>query len=238
MKIKGIETNCIQYGKGPDIVLLHGWGQNIEMMDPIGKRLEDKFKITIIDFPGFGKTEEPNSPWTIDDYTEYLKELIDTMKIKKPILIGHSFGGRVAINYSSKYDVSKLVLFGSPCQASKQKDSLKTKTLKSLKKIKMLSEFGEKMKKYIGSDDYKKASPIMRETLVNTIGQDLVEAASKIKIPTIIMWGDLDEAATLEDAKKLEEVITDSGLIIFPGFTHYAYLENINQVTNILNEFL
>ncbi len=238
MKIKGIETNYIQYGKGKDIILLHGWGQNIQMMEPLGRRFEDKYKVTIIDFPGFGETEEPNVPWTINDYTEYLKELIKTLKIKKPIIMGHSFGGRVAINYTSKYDVEKLVLFGSPCQVSKKKDSLKTKTLKTLKKIKVLDSLGEKMKKYIGSTDYKSATPIMRETLVNTVNQDLVASASKIKVPTIIMWGDLDDAAPLEDAKKLEEVITDSGLIVFPGFTHYAYLENINQVTNILNEFL
>ena len=67
MKIKGVDINYVQYGKkdGKDIVLLHGWAQNIMMMDPIGRRLEDNFKITIFDLPGFGDTPEPPDGWTI-----------------------------------------------------------------------------------------------------------------------------------------------------------------------------
>ena len=131
-KIKNIEINYIQYGKGEDVVLLHGWGQNIQMMDPLGKNLSDKFKITILDFPGFGSSEIPDFVYNIDDYTESLKELLDSLKIDKPILIGHSFGGRIAISYASKYDVSKLVLFGSPFKVRK-KNGLKVQILKSLK---------------------------------------------------------------------------------------------------------
>ena len=59
IKIKDIDVNYIQYGKGKDIILLHGWGQNIEMMKPIGDNLANNYRITIIDFPGFGESEEP-----------------------------------------------------------------------------------------------------------------------------------------------------------------------------------
>ena len=100
-KIKDININYTQYGKGKDVVLLHGWGQNIQMMDPLGKNLSDEFRITILDFPGFGSSETPNFAYNISDYTESLHELLDSLGIDNPILIGHSFGGRVAISYAS-----------------------------------------------------------------------------------------------------------------------------------------
>ena len=57
--VNNLNINYIQYGKGKDIVLLHGWGQNIEMMKPLGDYFSDNYRITILDLPGFGKSDEP-----------------------------------------------------------------------------------------------------------------------------------------------------------------------------------
>ena len=237
IKVKDININYIQYGEGKDIVLLHGWGQNIEMMKPLGDPLSNKYKITIIDFPGFGESEEPKTAWTIDDYSEMLGEIIKKLNIKKPILMGHSFGGRVAIRYSANNKIEKLVLFGSPCIRKQQPLSLKTKVLKKLKTLPGLDGIGEKMKKYIGSRDYKAASPMMRQILVNTVNEDLSEYAKKIEEPTLLIWGDNDTEEPVEEARELEKIMIDAGLVILPG-SHYAYLENLHQVINIINTFL
>lgn len=239
IKVKYTTINYMQYGnkEGKDVLLLHGWGQNIEMMKPIGDGLEKKFKITILDLPGFGKSTEPTFPWTLDDYSEMLEIFIEKLKIKKPIIIGHSFGGRLAINYSSNNIIEKLILFGSPIRPEKSTTSIKVKTLKSLKKLPGMNGIAEKMKKYIGSRDYKAASTIMRQVLVNTVNKDLTENAKKIEEPTLLIWGDYDEEASIDDANILEQIMPDAGLIVLPG-THYAYLENLNQVINILNEFM
>ena len=75
--IKNINVNYELYGEGNDtIVLLHGWGQNIEMMKPIGDNLRREHQILIIDLPGFGLSDEPDFPWTLYDYVEMLKEMI------------------------------------------------------------------------------------------------------------------------------------------------------------------
>lgn len=237
IKVKDININYIQYGEGKDIVLLHGWGQNIEMMKPLGDPLSNEYKITIIDFPGFGESEEPKTAWTIDDYSEMLGEIIKKLNIKKPILMGHSFGGRVAIRYSANNKIEKLVLFGSPCIRKQQPLSLKTKVLKKLKTLPGLDGIGEKMKKYIGSRDYKAASPMMRQILVNTVNEDLSEYAKKIEEPTLLIWGDNDTEEPVEEARKLEKIMIDAGLVVLPG-SHYAYLENLHQVINIINTFL
>ncbi len=234
--IKDLEINYVQYGKGDDVVLLHGWGQNIAMMDPIGKNLSKDKRITILDFPGFGSSQTPSFAYTIYDYTDLLKEFLDELKIKNPILIGHSFGGRVAICYAAKYNAKKLVLLASPFR-SLEKKGLKVKILKTLKKVKFLNGVAEYMKRHMGSDDYKAATGVMRDILVSTINTNLSEDAKKIKIETLLIWGENDEAVPISEAKVLESLIENSALITLPG-THYCYLENLGQIISILNHFI
>lgn len=236
ISIREKNINYIQYGSGEDIVLLHGWGQNIEMMKPLGDCFPNK-KITILDFPGFGDSSNLDHAYTIYDYVEILEEFLEKLNIKKPIIMGHSFGGRVAIIYASRNDVEKLVLFGAPCIRNYKK-SKKEELLKKIKKLPGMDKIGEYAKKYIGSTDYRNATPIMRETLVNVVNEDLTEYAKKITCPTLLIWGTLDDQAPIEDAKELESLLKDGALITLEGYTHYAYLEALPQVNNILHNFI
>ncbi len=236
INIKNLDINYIQYGEGKDIILLHGWGQNIEMMKPLGDNFSDKYRITILDLPGFGESDEPKNTWTIDDYELMLEDFIKELKIKKPIIIGHSFGGRLAIRYSARNPIEKLVLFGSPCIRIQEALPLNVRILKSLKKLPGMNKIGEYMKQYIGSRDYKAASPVMRQTLVEVVNEDLSKYAKEIEEPTLLIWGQNDTEAPVAEAKELEKIMIDAALIILPG-THYAYLENLAQVVNILNSF-
>lgn len=238
INIRNININYIQYGSGSDVVLLHGWGQNIAMMKPIGDRLQKNHRITILDFPGFGESEEPKTALTVYDYCEILEELLKKLKVKKPVIMGHSFGGRIAIIYASRNEVEKVVLFGSPCIRKEVKPSLKLRMLKSLKKIPGINKLEGFAKNHMGSRDYKNASEIMKKILVNVVNEDLSECAKKINVPTLLIWGDRDTEAPVEDAKELEKIIPDAGLIVLPNSTHYAYLENLPQVINILNNLL
>ena len=238
INIRNININYIQYGSGSDVVLLHGWGQNIAMMKPIGDRLQKNHRITILDFPGFGDSEEPKTALTVYDYCEILEELLKKLKVKKPVIMGHSFGGRIAIIYASRNEVEKVVLFGSPCIRKEVKPSLKLRMLKSLKKIPGINKLEGFAKNHMSSRDYKNANEIMKKILVNVVNEDLSECAKKINAPTLLIWGDRDTEAPVEDAKELEKIIPDAGLIVLPNSTHYAYLENLPQVINILNNFL
>ena len=235
-KIRNIKINYKQYGKGEDIVLLHGWGQNIEMMKPLGDNLSSTNRITIIDLPGFGLSDEPDTAYTIFDYTEVVHELLSSLKIDNPIIMGHSFGGRIGIVYASKYPVKKMVLFGSPCVRHEYK-SFKQSFYKTIKKIKILKPLANYMKNHTGSTDYKNASLIMKDILVKTVNQDLSMYAKKVKCSTLLIWGENDEAVPVSEARELDELLADSALIILPG-THYCYLENLNQIINILYNFI
>lgn len=234
--INDVDVNYIDYGEGDVTVLLHGWGQNIEMMKPVGDKIKGR-KI-IIDLPGYGESTEPKYVWTIYDYVECIHELLKDLNVKKPILIGHSFGGKISLAYASKYDVKKLILFASPFRKGIEKMPLKTKVLKAAKKIPLLNKLEGFAKKHIGSTDYKNASEMMRKILVETVNLDIREDVKKISCPTLIFWGTLDEAVPVADAHELESLIKDSGLIIYEGCTHYAYLEMLPQVIKVLRNFL
>ena len=236
INIKDVNINYIQYGEGQDILLLHGWGQNINMMKPLGDNFSDKYRITILDLPGFGNSSEPPVSWNMTNYSDMLEEFVARVGINKPIVIGHSFGGRLAIRYSANNSIEKLVLFGAPCIRIQEKLPLGVRILKALKKLPLLNEFGEYMKQYIGSRDYKAASPIMRQTLVDVVNEDLSSYAKKIEEPTLLIWGENDTEAPVSDAKELERIMIDGALIVLPG-THYAYLENLERVVEILKNF-
>ena len=239
-KVNNVNINYINYGSkdGKDIVFLHGWGQNIQMMKMLADPFSKENNIVIVDLPGFGESTEPTYDWMVDDYVEAIKSLLESLKIKKPILVGHSFGGKISLLYSSKYEVEKLVVLGSPYKKEIEKLSLKTKMLKAAKKVPVLNKLEGFAKKHIGSTDYRNASEIMRKILVNTVNYDISSNLSKIKCPTLIIWGTNDEAVPIEDAYELEKLIKDAAVIEYEGCSHYAYLERLNQTINVLRSFI
>lgn len=240
MKIKGLKINYVQYGnkKKKNLILLHGWGQNVGMMDLIGKKLESDCYITNIDLPGFGDSEEPKEAFTIYDYANIVKELLKELKIKDPIMVGHSLGGSVSIVYSSENAIDRLVLLGSPFKRKDRRNSFKSRFFKFLKKIPLLNKLEEFGKQLFGSSDYKRASKVMRDTLVNIVNEDISDNLYKIEKPTLLIWGSNDMAANIEDAKEAENKMKDAALIEYEGCGHYAYLEKLDQTVEVIKAFI
>ncbi|MGN1337633.1 MAG: alpha/beta fold hydrolase [Candidatus Coprovivens sp.] len=239
-KYKGININYKEYGnkKKNAIVYLHGWGQNIEMMEPIANPFQETHHLLIIDLPGFGKSEEPKEIWSVEDYADMVHELIESLNIDNPYMIGHSFGGKITLMYASKYITNRIILLASPYKKSTKKPSLKVRILKQMKKIPGLGNISDKIKSKMGSTDYKNASPTMRNILVKHVNTGIEENIKKITCPSFIIWGTNDEAVPVSDAYDLEKLIKDSGLTIYEGCTHYAYLERLNQTIKIIESFM
>lgn len=239
MNINGLDINYIDFGnkKKDAIVLLHGWGQNIEMMQMLGEPFKQDYRIIIVDFPGFGLSPEPSQVMDVSDYTTLIEELLKKLNVTNPILIGHSFGGRVSVKFASRNKVKKVILL-SPALRGHDKKGLKTKVLKFLKKVPGIKNLEGWAKNHIGSRDYKAASPIMKEVLVKTVNEDLSLDAKKINAPVVLIYGDLDSEVPMEDIKEYERLIKDCGLILYEGCSHYAYLERLNQTISIINNFI
>ena len=239
-KYKDVSINYSYYDNKSKISLiyLHGWGQNIDMMMPIAKPFIKKHNVLLIDLPGFGLSSEPNEEWSLYDYADMVHELSKKLKIKSPILIGHSFGGKISICYALKYEVSKLILLASPYKKAIKKENVKTKMLKAMKKVKLLKGLEEYVKKHVGSTDYRNASVMMRKILVKHVNTDLTSDVKNIKCPTVLIWGTEDEAVKYDDALELEKLIPNAGLVTYEGCTHYAYLERLGQTNNIIRSFI
>lgn len=239
-KVGNIEINYVRYGNpdGKSLILLHGWGQNIDMMRPIGDRFQSEFDIIIIDLPGFGESEKPEFVWTIHEYAACVHQFLQQIKVEKPIMIGHSFGGKITLDYASRYGCEKIVILAAPFKREIVNLSMKTKLLKQLKKVPILNKFEETAKKHIGSRDYRNADPILRKILVEHVNLDLTEEVKAILCPSLLIWGTEDTEVPEERAYELEKLIKDSGVVMLEGGTHYAYLEYIERVISILRNFL
>ena len=242
IELKGLSVHYELKGKhGKNVILLHGWGQNTKMMDYIADFLSAHFKVYNLDFPGFGESEEPKEAWGNEDFVELLKEFTDKKKIKNPILIGHSFGCRVALYYAYKYPVYKMVLTGAA--GIKAKHDLewyfKVYTYKAGKVLlKPFKGLSAKLRANAGSEDYKNASEVMKGTLVKCVNFDITPYLKDIKPETLLVFGDKDEATPLWMGKQLEKEMANATLVIFENDDHFAYFHQGDRFNRVLDAFL
>ncbi|MFI3329930.1 MAG: alpha/beta hydrolase [bacterium] len=217
-------------GEGKEVILLHGWGSTKETFDDVCNHLKEDFTCYQIDLPGFGESKIEKS-MSLDDYTDLLREFILEQNIKNPIILGHSFGGRIAINYASAYEVDKLILVDSAgIRRFNLKVYLKIRCYKLFKKFNIKNNFG--------SIDYKKSNYILKGTMNKIVPIDLRKKMKMIKSETLILWGSLDETTPLKDGKEINKLISNSVLITIPKTSHFPYLENHRYFMLMLNSFL
>ena len=116
IKVKNVLVNYIQYGEGKDILLLHGWGQNIEMMLPISDKFNKDYNILIIDLPGFGKSSEPESAWTVFEYAECVNKIVKDLDLEvsykknNTIKFNNLLSSDLLIKKLSSYKVDKILI--------------------------------------------------------------------------------------------------------------------------------
>jgi pimeloyl-ACP methyl ester carboxylesterase len=89
-----------------------------------------------------------------------------------------------------------------------------------------------------GSDDFRAASGTMRGTLVRLVNEDLTPALPRVAAPTLLIWGDHDAETPLRDARVMEGLIPDAGLVVFEGAGHFAYLEQAARFCKVVDVFL
>lgn len=228
--------------KNQAVVFLHGWGGSIASWGLIPARIAGfGFFSIVVDFAGFGESEEPSFPYAVNDYVDELKELLNQLGVESFILIGHSFGGRVAIKYASCYKdaVCKLVLVDSagvkPRRGLKYKLSvLKYKNLK--RKVKLGKLSSDVLNNY-GSSDYKVLSPLMKQTFVKVVNEDLIDFANSIECETLIVWGRNDKDTPLYMARRLKRKIKNSRLEIYDA-GHFSYLECLERFIDEIYIFM
>ncbi len=243
--LKGMNVHYEVSGEGKDVIILHGWGANTGVMKPIADGIGGKLKVYNIDLPGFGGSDEPaTDDWDIYSYADFVAEFVKETGIVKPIVIAHSYGGRIALILAGKklIDINKMVLTGCAGIVPKRGPDYYFKVYSYKLSKKIFGLFGgrnvEKMKKKLGSSDYASASEKMRRVMVRAVNEDLKYLMPEISVPTLLIWGEKDDATPLSDGQTMEKLIPDSGLVVMPGATHFAFLEQSAWFNSIVNNFL
>ena len=241
-----LKVNITTKGNGEPVFLLHGWGCNGEIFKSIQEVLATAYTTYSFDFPGFGASDEPTAVWGVEEYTRMVEQFAKDNGIERPALMGHSFGGRVSIVYASRNAVSRVVLVDAAGIKPKRpfKYYWKVYTFKTMKwlcntflpKAKAQAII-DKRRKGAGSSDYNNASPMMRAILSKVVNEDLKHLMPSIKAPTLLFWGNLDTATPLSDAKTMEKLIPDAGLVVAHGTGHFSFLENPGLFTAVIKNF-
>lgn len=245
--VDNININYEVHGEGKDVIVLHGWGADIRAIKPVADALAGKFRVWLIDLPGFGQSDLPPEDWDVYSYADFVKKFADILGIINPILIGHSFGGRLSIILAAKKLINppKIILVDSA--GIKPRHGIdyycKVYTYKLMKRIaalmgKLSKPLEEKIKGKFGSSDYKNANPLMRAVMVRVVNEDLTYLLKDISCPTLLFWGEKDDATPLSDAKKMEKLIPDAGIVTATGCGHYSYIDNFPLFNAVSNKFL
>lgn len=246
--IDGLRLHYEESGveEGTPVVLMHGWGCDHTTVRSIARILESGMHVFNIDLPGHGQSEEPPAPWGVEEYTRTIENFCRRLSIADPVLIGHSFGGRIGLLMASRNDISRMVLVdGAGIKPRRTlKYHFKVYTFKAAKRLLPLilgkkkgQEAIERLRGKAGSADYRNSSPVMRAVMSRCVNQDLKHVMPDIKASTLLIWGENDTATPLADAKYMEKHIPDAGLVAFPDAGHYSFLDNPGGFAAVMRQF-
>jgi pimeloyl-ACP methyl ester carboxylesterase len=232
---------------GSPVLMLHGWGAHIELVWPLAQRLLTLgYRVLVPEMPGFGASDPPPAAWTVQDYARWVLAYADHHELERFHLFGHSFGGRLGLILGAEHAgrIQAMVLADA---AGIRKQSPVTARARltvykgvrdGLKRV-GLGALSDRLRGWYnrryGSTGFQSASGVMRETFVKVVNADLREYAARVRVPTLLVWGEDDADTPLWQGHLLERLIPDAGLVILPGAGHYSYLEHPAQVAQAMH---
>lgn len=224
------------------LVFLHGWRSEGLVWKDIAEKISSQgFAVYMLDLPGFGSSPKPKNPFSVGDYADVVAEFIKKLKLNNVILIGHSFGGRVAIKLLAMYPDSaeKLVLVDSAgVGAGKSSEaSFLAKIAKPFFKPNFMQSLKKKIYKEIGAEDYV-ATPQLKETFLKVINEDLSGQLAQIDKPTLIVWGKDDKETPLESGKIINGKIKNSKLVVLENAGHFSFLDKPQEFFEEVMKFI
>jgi pimeloyl-ACP methyl ester carboxylesterase len=220
------------HGSGqPSVLALHGWRRDHRDFDKVfgAGEHEPGLDGIALDLPGFGATPEPPEVWGSEDYARAVAPVLTSMPAPA-VLLGHSFGGRVAVHLAATLPehVRAVVLTGVPLfrpANSPARPRLRYRVARRLARTGLVGEARlERARQRYGSADYRAAEGVMRGVLVRVLQEEYVEALNAIDCPVELVWGDDDTTAPLEVAERAAAEVRKGRLTVCAGAGHLTPL--------------
>ena len=246
LTVQGLRIRYTSAGQGRPLLLLHGWGTSLDTFAALIEDLRRLFRVVAFDFPGHGGSDMPPAVWRVDDFVGLTLELMAALEIERASVLGHSFGGRVAIKLAAAHPerVDRLVLV----------DSAGVPPARTVRRVlkRGASRFGNAVGRRLGrpgqalrrrivariaSTDYINAGPL-RDTFLAIVKEDLRPALPRIKAPTLLVWGESDDDTTLADAHTMEKLIPGARLLVLKNSGHFSYLDQYGRFRLAVIPFL
>jgi pimeloyl-ACP methyl ester carboxylesterase len=210
-----------------NLVILHGWGSNKEIMKQAFGNYLSEYRHIYIDMPGFGKSSN-DMTLTTKDYANIIKRFLETMNIEIDIAMGHSFGGKVSTLLNPKC----LVLLSSAGIKTKKPWSIQVKiaTFKLLKHLGM-----QKLRELFVAPDAKGMSQNMYETFKNVVDEDFRDSFAQFTNNALLFWGKEDTATPLYTGEEIATLIKPSQLYPLDG-DHFFFLKHAKFISDKIQQ--
>jgi len=227
------------------LIWAHGWGQTHAALLPLAESMCGSAPSMLIDFPGFGESPLPPTPWGTADYADAVAEWLATLAPARRIWIAHSFGCRVGLQLAARHPQAVAGLFliaaaGLPRQRSAIERAQIGVRRWAFRLVRSLTPEGparDRLRQRFGSADYRQAGAL-RPILIKTVGEDLSEAARAVRCPAVLVYGAEDHETPPELGMRFKKLIPQSQLYVLRGFDHWNVLaEGWHQLLQRLGEF-
>ena len=218
------------------MVFLHGYLSSKEGFYRQIEYFSKFYRVTAVDFLGFGKSGPLTTPFSVGEYAAWLKEVLIELRVRKPCVIAHSFGCRVAVKLASEDDAffDKMLLTG-PAGVILNRNFAYYCKVKSYRLVKKIApNFAEK---HFGSAEYKTLSPVMKESYKKIVNEDLRACAAKVSNPVLLVVGEDDRTTPLKEGQAYLERFPNARLLVMKG-GHFAFLDDPLTFNLIAEEFL
>jgi len=256
VEVDGLQIGYERAGAGPALVLLHGYvGDGPTTWRGQLDELSDEFTVVAWDAPGAGSSSDPPERFGLDGYADCLAGFLARLDLRRPCLVGLSFGGILALALQRRHSgvADRLVLASAyagwagslPADVAEQRlrqalvlaDGTAEEFVAALSPTMFFSA--------VPSDTAERFDASMRafhppgfRAMARASAEDVRDVLPGIDVPTLLVYGDGDVRAPLAIAEALQASIPGSRLVVLPGVGHVCNVEAPDEFNAAVRAFL
>ncbi len=241
--------------QGPPIVLLHGFMESLDVWDEVAEELSEEFRVVAIDLPGHGKSGVIEQVHTMELMADVVKEVVDYLSLGKIVLVGHSMGGYVALEFLKDYPqylAGLVLLHSTPLADTSERKQQRDKMVFDIKsgvKVKLAKEHVQKTFASDNLERFVQKVGFLKIIAINTSNDGIIGALEGMKdrpdyrdvlknakVPFLYILGKKDNFISPDVVQQLD-LPEDSKVVLLEHSGHQGYIEERDKVVVILEDF-